>query len=653
MIKRIASFDVFDTCLVRNLPAPSDVFWLVGQKLQARMPLWQGESFLFDFVAARVEAERRVRRIHSTEEVTLEQIWQVLLRMLQGTISGDSWTLELEAEEACLRPNVYMQSEIQEARAQGLRVVFVSDTYLPETFVKSQLFRHHFADEGDGFFISSRYLATKASGSLFKIMLEAEDIRAINVTHMGDNPRSDVEVPSALGIATRLVTTTRLTPHEESCLRSARLPDDFAARLVGQMRTFRLACNDETSRIARSFVADFLGPFTLTFCAWLLAQNKCLGIRRLYFLSRDGYLLRSVAEALAAGTVECRYLYVSRQALFLPSVTEVSPEGMPWLWRSFEKPTLNRLLAKLEFSWEDVGGSLKMLANSKGPAYELRDARDWGTFWEWLRTPAVEGNLKERIRTRQAGAVAYLEQEGLLGDVPCAVVDLGWFLSCQKALLALLRMHKPNASLRGLYLGLQQGRHSEAEAGPATSLFNQPAQDSPRRHSWEIWRRVPLIEHVVGCAPHGTVHHYDETGRPVLQSQDRPNRSLLGLLHALTIGYAQANARFVAELSDANVAAATVDALVRSAFAMPDHDWAALLGGVRCSEDQNNLHSSPLASPLSTWRVAGSLLPATIRSLAGMFPRRPVWPEGDMAVSSRIARLALRVAGTCGASPYR
>ncbi len=123
----IASFDVFDTCLVRDTIAPSEIFRRVARSARPFSPAEQED----DFISARIEAEARVRRAAREEEITLEQIWSELARMLGLDTIPNGPAREMEAEAAALHPIASTLLRIQAARTAGKRVIFISDTYLP------------------------------------------------------------------------------------------------------------------------------------------------------------------------------------------------------------------------------------------------------------------------------------------------------------------------------------------------------------------------------------------------------------------------------------------------------------------------------------------------------------------------------------------
>src|SRR5262249_1560311 len=153
------------------------------------------------------------------------------------------------------------------------------------------------------------------------------------------------------------------------------------SRLVGEMRAFRLGTTHTDG--TNSLVATFLGPATFIWAAWTLNVAQRDGIRRLYFAARDGYLVWRAAHVLSPrfGAIECRYLKISRQAVLLPSIEEISPSGISWLRRPWELPELDRLLRKLGLSWEEVEQGFSSLHAKYGKSTILGTDEQWDQFW--------------------------------------------------------------------------------------------------------------------------------------------------------------------------------------------------------------------------------------------------------------------------------
>jgi predicted HAD superfamily hydrolase len=60
-----------------------------------------------------------------------------------------------------------------------------------------------------------------------------------------------------------------------------------------------------------TLAADVVAPCYVAYVKWLLNDAQKRGIKRLYFLSRDGYILMKIAENMEHDGIELRYLFLS------------------------------------------------------------------------------------------------------------------------------------------------------------------------------------------------------------------------------------------------------------------------------------------------------------------------------------------------------
>ena len=641
-MKTVCSFDVFDTCLTRKFAAPSDLFLELGHRLLRRTP---GLAERFDaeaLWAARMEAERSARRASLLDEVTLDEIWLEFARRVGVAGLADLVSLETELEDESLQPIPCTLRQIETLRMAGCRIAFISDTYLPRSFVEGQLRKHGFTREGDGIYVSSAWGRTKATGNLFKKVLEAEKLEPRELRHCGDNAASDVEVPRRLGIAGRLVNYRPTSPADGSLLAADGIDYNIRSKFVGAMQTNRLPVNPERSPDAASVIAKVVNPLVFAFASWTLAQAKRDGVRRLYFLARDCQMTCEAAKELSGefGNIECRYLHVSRQSLLLPTAAEISEAGMPWLRKTYETPTLERLLAKMELGYADVQADWEAQAGSQRGKYVLKNASDWQRFWTALNREPLGSALLARIEERRLAAQAYFCAEGLLEPVPWGVVDLGWYLSCQSALRALLRGVNPAVECRGYYLGLRRERLAPIATGKATALFHQRGSDLPAGVRKQfLFQHATLFEHVLGLADHRSVHHYEGTGsraRPIFQG-DVAEPAHIGLTRAIHEGvrrFAAQNAALAPEVGASEVASAVFSGLGAGFAQHPSAEISRALAVVETSSDQNNLHASLLGVPLQVREMAAAWLPRRLRQILGCASASPsVWIEGRLAAS--------------------
>ena len=643
---RVESFDVFDTALVRRVAVPSDVFRALALRLHAAEPAEARTRHVEEFVAARIAAERAAGA--GCEQCSLAEIWAHLARLVPDLPPGCGPRDELAAEHAVLAANPVAAAAIAAARAAGSRVVFTSDTYLPADFVRAELEGHGLARPGDGVYVSSEHRATKASGRLYARLCEHEGVPAHAVRHRGDHPEIDVAMAVRRGLRAQPLDHARLAASERALLAPPFATSLAVARLAGEMRLARLEGVGGPAGPVACLAAGLVAPLAFAWAAWTLGQARRDGVRRLYFLARDGYLARHAAQALAGrfGGIECRYLHLSRQSVLLPSATEPTPGDMPWLRRTFETPRLGSLLAKLDLEVDACGPRIAALAGSAGADRMLTSEDDWDALWAALGDEPLRSTVRERIARRREGALGYLREQGLFDGERWAVVDLGWALTVQAGLQRLLAAGGAATPARGYYLGLHAQRAAPAERGDATALFvDAPADRRALAHGHAIFERVTPLEHIVGWAPHGTVLRYRlENGHWVPECQ-RSAPHVAGtaeLLRDAVARFAERNADIAAEIADPALAAGVTERLVREWFARPTREAVAAVAGLSISEDQDNWSARDLVRAMSLGDALVQWIPGTLRRAAGITRTRYDWPEGAEAAAGPWTRELMR-----------
>jgi hypothetical protein len=368
----------------------------------------------------------------------------------------------------------------------------------------------------------------------------------------------------------------------------------------------------------------FMAPLAAVFAAWVLGRAREQGVQRLYFLSRDCQLILKAAGELSPqfGGIDCRYLQVSRQALFLPSSTGISAEGMPWLFENTNRHRLGVQLAKLELSVEEFDPQASAQT-------VLETGEQIQEFWARLNRPPLRDKLSALIETRRAAAQAYFEEQGLFDEVPWAVVDIGWLLRCQRALNDLLHRMGRKEDVRGFYLGVQADREPLEKTGPAEALFINPAPgcgpESP-----VLFKQVVLIENLFCTADHPTVHRY-ENGPAYNREVDPAALARFRSLEKVFAAVAGRCAGFAGVLADPDTARDLIEQRVGSFLNRPDAATLLPLMEMKISILQNDLNPFPVIRPLSVREALGPLFPRR-RKL------RVMWLRGSVVVSRPFVR---------------
>jgi predicted HAD superfamily hydrolase len=334
-VSLVKSFEIFETLVARPIAPPHKLFLLVAKVAETTQRLSIDPS---TFEGGRVLAEKRVRERADKSEVTMEDIYSECRSILK--LSKDDVDLLISCEtrleiELC-RPIQTGLALLERARREGNRVVFISDISLPGRTVHKILVRNGCWKEGDRLYVSSEVGASKRSGEMYRHVLEAESIHASQIVHVGNDAISDVKVPQRFGIGTEPFLQGNLSARENH-LATARDSDPLLPGLLaGCSRLARLDGAGKTAQHQRlrEIAAHAAGPFLSGFVLWVLQMAKAKGLKRLYFISRDGFLLLKVAKVLARSVdpnLELRYLYGSRQAWHFPASRGRELEKASWL----------------------------------------------------------------------------------------------------------------------------------------------------------------------------------------------------------------------------------------------------------------------------------------------------------------------------------
>lgn len=646
----IRSFDVFDTCLSRKLAVPTDLFRVMAPSVAEarRVPLTP--RFTDELSWARAEGEARARKASSHDEITLDEIWDWTCRLLGWEPDERFLRLEMETEESLLYPVPSTLERVLRARDRGERVIFISDSPLPEDFIRRMLRTHDFLAPEDGLYVSSAIRKRKASGALFRHVIEAEEISPSQLLHTGDNPRSDHARASELGIESRLVSPVELSRTERAVATDPALDPDVSSLWAGAMREARLHTRGNADGVqAAHLISQLAAPVLFSFVTWVLRQAASDGVERLYFASRDGRIACRMASELSDrfGGIECRYLYISRQALCLPASTEISPKGMPWMRRSWETPELRRLLSKVELAYSDAEETWRPLTGGMGERFVLRTEDEWNKFWNILSGSELGPCVRRRIEERRETALDYLEVEGLFDPVESALVDFGWGLTCQRALHKLRSARACSHHLSGYYLQCSNRRPATSATGPATALFS-PVPGDRRRLTGPATPLsfAPVIEHCLGLADHDAVHHYERrNGCPRPCSTEGPIRHeadpLFDEVKRTLSAFARINAGWTSRLVPDRVAArGVIAAIVDQVLVRAPREVVKEVADISGSEDQAHRWARPVVRRLTVSEAVAEMIPWSLRDALGHPPPRPWWLQGSLRLTGIPTRLA-------------
>lgn len=264
-------------------------------------------------------------------------------------------------------------------------------------------------------------------------------------------------------------------------------------------------------RVVAQVSTYVLAPAIDSFVLWVLQNAMKQGIRRLYFLARDGYFMYKAACQFCKALhlpIECRYLCCSRYSIRIPVFHLNRDDALEYICRGGIDVTMNKILERSGISAEECRNVLSML-NLPFTEEEVIP---------YVRLAEVRKELEgcqyflECMNRRSAEAMpalqGYLVQEGLLDDVPDAVVDSGWVGSMQKTLNKVLGHFGRKRELEGYYWGLYELPEGVNKKSYHCYYFHP---------KWNLREKVYFsncLFEAVFSAPHGmTLGYREEAGK--------------------------------------------------------------------------------------------------------------------------------------------
>ena len=414
---RLASFDIFDTTLIRKCGKPENIFYILAHKLYPN-----DKAKREDFLLWRKGAESEARRRKPGKDVTIEDIYD------SDELKGfDEYTTaqlievekSIEAEQLVANPTI--RDVIKQKREQGYTICFISDMYMPSAMLKELLEREDCIKSDEFVYVSCEWNARKSNGALYKKL--KEQLKPQQWEHFGDHPVSDYKMAKRHGIKATKVKTDFTTAENETILPRSDRHHYESSILAGLSRAARIHLgNDAYTTIA----ADFVAPAYIPYVYFVIETARERGIKTLYFLSRDSYILQQIAEQLPHEGIELRYLFVSRKSLLLPYLHNATAEK--FLAIQDKRTIRGKSIKELTQSLGTTTDELKEIFGIEFNFDKITTKEQEKTF---LSSIFGDGSsylptVNERAKEKRALLNGYFKQENVFGNNTTAMVDVGW-----------------------------------------------------------------------------------------------------------------------------------------------------------------------------------------------------------------------------------
>lgn len=548
---KLATFDIFDTCLIRKCGKPEVVPHLVALKL------WPDDEMIRqEYIIARKQAAQK-----AGTNATIKDIYsQGVLLCFPNYSSDELMQAEMDMESDMLVANnnplpikklpkpvrkvlhnsfynssplpgdrgsnlsdsITLQTLITLLRQEGWTIKFLSDMYLPSSFLESILIREGFisplpnggGEGGEAVIVSCEWGERKDTGRLYKKVRDR--LQPEKWIHFGDNQFSDVKQAKKKGIkAIKIKSGYSIAEKSITKLNNTNLNGWQLKFLTGLSRAYRITKGNTPVNI---LAGDFTAPIFISFVLNLLKQAKEKRIKKLYFLSRDGYIMQKVAESLPHDGIELKYLFVSRRALmraFLSVDTERRYMQIADR-QSLITRSVDHLLWQLQLTRDQLETDFGITFNYT-KILNKEQERDflYKLFHHTYFTPWLLSKFKEDAKiTKQ-----YLIQEGFtpesIGKI--AMVDIGWLGTTRLMINEIISSNSPlpsnshNSSnsynsILTYYLGVREDIYPRF-FGDFSSFFNLGQLDT---------NATSLLENYFCASPYPSTIGYKKIGEAIV-----------------------------------------------------------------------------------------------------------------------------------------
>lgn len=428
------SFDVFDTLIKRNIENPKDIYTILGAVVDSKYNIKK-------FDELRINIERTLYKNKS--KVTLDTIYNKIKETHLDYPTDKIKELEIFIELEYCQANFPIKKLVEYAQECGKKVIAISDMYLSSDIIKQMVVKAGYDIEK--IFVSNEFNASKKTGKLFELVMEQNQIKSNQIIHIGDSFRADYLGAKRVNIASYKI------PNKVELYNISKF-----APLITDPLKFSFHKNIINNNISNcsSYYEKFgfavLGPAIFSFSKWIEQKCKENDIKKIFFFSRDGYIMKEAFDIISNGEIITKYINVSRKSLRAPyNAINYSKKDILKLI-----PSTKQIKAKTIFEYFglDFNNYLSLLnefgIKPDSIVYHKDFQGKYNALFDRILPDYIDkANLELKI------ALDYLKQEGVEGKM--AVVDVGWHNSMQYCLESILNDNNVRNDIYGIYFGIQ------------------------------------------------------------------------------------------------------------------------------------------------------------------------------------------------------
>ncbi len=482
------SFDLFDTILKRNVTNPFLIYDIIELNY-----IENNVKNIKDFSSKRKQIEIDLWNQSEGADLNINNIYS----RIDNKSANDILKYEQELESNMICCNTAMLELYNYCILKNKKVIFISDMYHTKNFLQNVLKKNGI----NGYYklyISSECKCTKSEGKLFDYV--KKDLGTSNILHIGDSLKSDFIVPKLKGLHSyKIKRNINHLNYQKSKENISTLGDDILYSLT----------NNHIGEIEQTYQKigyEALGNLLIGFSCWLHNECQKKNIKKILFLSRDGYIMKKAYDILFQNEeIETQYFLASRRSLTVPMLTNITCfDDVLEIVKFRKKETFSSLLKRvgiINLHKED-----KIISNLEVDRDKIiNDNKLLSKLNKYI------DEIKENAQIESDAFIEYFEEN--ISSNHIAVVDIGWHGTMQDCLENLLKKNKIDCLIDGFYIGLS----CEQNSNKKSYAFDK---NTKKYNSDLISAYRGLIE-TFFSAYHGSAQkYYVENNKPLVLLED-------------------------------------------------------------------------------------------------------------------------------------
>ncbi len=624
----IVSFDIFDTLVCRGTETPADVYNFLESLLIKKIG-WKFEGFY----KVRISSELKARAANPQGEISLNDIYTYVGEhySLDANTLREITEYEIELELQLIRARPFGKKLWNIARESAKNIIFVSDMYHSHEFVSKVLRGCGYLFDEDKLFVSSNYNKRKKTGELFdEINSQGHSLK--RVLHVGDNKAADHDIPKSKGCDVfripRSIDRMRRNSHYKKLFNPRVGSGEKSRSAVAGMLSYGLfdqssgKYEERTLFMKSAYRLGYaaLGPLLFGYATWLKRKAESDGIDTLYFLAREGKVIKSVFDLINENVGEVKikthYLYCSRRAVRVAAIRSIDdvisiaaqPFSAGVALSKLIKDRFGYILTKADLDKTNVG-----FFSHKQLDYILNTEDETKVSFVALCRELAD-KIIQSAKVERAHYLEYLSSVGFADQRNPAVVDIGWKANMQGALSKLI--DKP---VYGYYFATLQGAERWELSGNKLSSYG--ATYAGGETTCSIVNNRHLTEFLLCCSDRSleSISFNKDGLDPVFKDDgdSESRRKFIDVLHHGAVAYTTNMVDFYGSVLEfVQVNKELASEVISHYFSSP------------------TVHDAEIISQLEFEDSFGGVVGKKIVSLDGP---ESVWPQGKKVLSAGLA----------------